>query len=150
MGASRWVLINATGEIEAQSRGFEVEAAHPVLDNTALPGAPDNSLRANGNVYIDAHEDLTNNSIVSTIALQNSVDLNGDGNINGRGDNDFEFSGEISNGICVCRPHLRAPGNQHHGLLRGEPRNSDGTVTSGSARRRFYVIITGNSSDRTR
>ncbi len=109
MGASRWVLINATGEIEAQSGGFEVEAAHPVLDNTALPGAPDNSLRANGNVYIDAHEDLTNNGIVSTIALQNSVDQNGDGNMNGRGDNDFEFSGEISTSICglpgtACAP----------------------------------------------
>lgn len=149
-GTSRWVLVNAAGEIEAQSGGFEVEAAYPVLTNTAPAGSPDNSLRANGNVYIDAHEDLTNNGIVSTIALQNSVDQNADGNMNGRGGNGFEFAGEISNSICglmgtTCAP----PGTNTTDYLVVSPRNSDGSVTSGTQRKRFYVIITGDSSDMT-
>ena len=148
--AGRWVLINAAGEIEAQSGGFEVAAAYPVLDNTAVDPAPDNSLRANGNVYIDANEDLTDNGIVSTIALQNAVDQNGDGNMNGRGGNSFEFSGEISNSICglpgtTCAP----PGTNFTDYFVVSPRNSDGSVTSGTARKRFYVVITGDSSDRT-
>lgn len=149
-GAGRWVLINAAGEIEAQSGGFEVEAAYPVLPNTAVDGAPDNSLRANGNVYIDAHEDLTNNGIVSTIALQNSVDQNSDMNMNGRGGDFFEFAGEISNSICglagtTCAP----PGTNTTDYLVVSPRNSDGSFTSGTERKRFYVILTGDSSDRT-
>ena len=44
----------------------------------------DNSLRANGNVYINANEPLGNNGIVATISLQNTADLNGDGIVNGR------------------------------------------------------------------
>lgn len=149
-GAGRWALINAAGEIEAQSGGFTVAAAYPVLPNTALEGQPDNSLRANGNVYIDANEDLTNNGIVSTIALQNSVDQNADGNMNGRGGNSFEFSGEISNSICglagtACAP----PGTNVTDHLVVSPRNSDGSVTSGTARKRFYVVVTGDSTDRT-
>ncbi len=151
-GTGRWVLINAAGQIEAQSGGFEVEVGnnYPTLPNTAPEGSPDNSLRANGNVYIDANEDLTNNGIVSTIALQNSVDQNGDGNMNGRGGNNFEFSGEISNSICglpgtTCAP----PGTNTTDYFVVSPRNSDGTVTSGTARKRFYVIITGDSSDMT-
>jgi len=149
-GIGRWVLINAAGEIEAQSGGFEVEAAYPTLMNTAPTGSPDNSLRANGNVYIDANEDLTNNGIVSTIALQNSVDQNGDGNTNGRGGNSFEFAGEISNSICglmgtACAP----PGTNTTDYFVVSPRNSDGSVTTGTQRKRFYVIITGDSSDMT-
>ncbi|MEJ7794342.1 MAG: hypothetical protein WKF50_02235 [Nocardioides sp.] len=80
---TRWLLVNAAGEIEARSGGFEVEAAYPVLENTA-PAPGDNSLRANGNVYIDAGEELTDNGIVTTIVLQNSVDQNGDDIMSGR------------------------------------------------------------------
>ena len=98
-GPSRFVLVNERGEIEAQSGGFSVTAAYPVLPNTATNGT-DNSMRANGNVYINAGEDLTNKGIVSTIALQNARDLNGDGVTNGRAggaDANPEFSGEITN-----------------------------------------------------
>lgn len=143
-GESRWALVNAAGEIEAQSGGFTVAAAYPTLTNTAVPPAPDNSLRANGNVYIDAGEDLTDNGIVATIALQNSVDQNGDGNTNGRGGNAFEFSGEISTSICglpgtACAP----PGTNTTEYLVVSPRNSDGSVTTGTERKRFYVVVTG-------
>ena len=141
---TRWLLVNAAGEIEAQSGGFEVEAAYPTLGNTALPPAPDNSQRANGNVYIDAGEDLTDNGIVATIALQNAVDQNGDGNTNGRGGNSFEFAGEISTSVCgvmgtACAP----PGTNTTDYFAVSPRNSDGSVTSGTERKRFYVVITG-------
>jgi len=148
-GAGRWALINAAGQIEAQSGGFTVAAAYPTLADTSVPPAPNNSLRANGNVYINAGEDLTNNGIVSTIALQNSVDQNSDGNTNGRGGNSFEFAGEVSNSICglvgtACAP--TGTNTTDHFVV--SPRNSDGSVTSGTERKRFYVIITGDSTDR--
>ena len=142
--ATRWVLVNAAGEIEAQSGGFTVAAAYPTLANTAVDPAPDNSLRANGNVYINAGEDLSDNGIVSTIALQNSVDQNVDGNMNGRGGNSFEFAGEISTSICGLAGTACAPmGTNTTDHFVVSPRNSDGSVTSGTERKRFYVIITG-------
>lgn len=147
-GASRWVLVNAAGEIEAQSGGFAIAAAYPTLADTAVPPAPNNSLRANGNVYISAGEDLTNNGIVATIALQNTVDTNNDGNTNGRGGNSFEFSGEISTSICGLAGTACAPmGTNTTDHFVVSPRNSDGSVTSGTERKRFYVILSGDSSD---
>lgn len=67
------------------------------------------SLRADGNVDIDAGDDLGNNAITASIALQNTADRNGDGATSGRGvgaDADPEFSGEIS----VSRRNLGAAG----------------------------------------
>ena len=143
-GADRWALINAAGEIEAQSGGFTIAAAYPTLADTAVPPAPDNSLRANGNVYINAGEDLTDNGIVTTIALQNSVDQNGDGNSNGRGGDAFEFSGEISASVCGLTGTACAPtGTNTTDHFVVSPRNSDGSVTTGTERKRFYVIVTG-------
>jgi hypothetical protein len=150
-GAGRWVLINAAGQIEAQSGGFSVTAGYPVLGNTAVLPA-DNSLRANGNVYINANEPLGNNGIVATIALQNTADLNGDGIVNGRAgtaDANPEFSGEIAVSQCGLVGTACAPpgtGNVNHFVV--SPRMSDGTVTSNdTGRKRFYVIITGDSTD---
>lgn len=151
-GIGRWVLINADGEIEAQSGGFSVAAAYPVLENTAVDPAPSNALRANGNVYINANEDLSNNGVVVSIALQNAIDQNGDGITNGRAampDANPEFAGEISASMCglpglvACAPP--GTGNTNHFVV--SPRNSDGTVTTDDTRKRFYVIITGDSSD---
>ena len=146
------VLINAAGQIEAQSGGFSVTAAYPVLPNTATPPAPDNSLRANGNVYINANEPLTNNGAFAVVALQNTVDLNGDGITNGRApnpDSNPEFSGEIAVSQCGLLGTACAPpgtGNVNHVVV--SPRQSDGTVTSNATgRKRFYVIITGDSTD---
>lgn len=143
----RWLLVNAAGEIEAQSGGFTIAAAYPTLENTAAMGAPSNALRANGNVYIDAGEDLSDNGIVSTIALQNSTDQNGDGVTNGRAGADAnpEFAGEISNsrcgitGVVACAP--AGTNNAEHFVV--SPRNSDGTPTADGARKRFYVVVTG-------
>ena len=59
-GAGRWVLVDAAGAIVAQSGGFTLTAAYPTLANTAPDGSPSNALRANGNVYINANEDLSN------------------------------------------------------------------------------------------
>lgn len=151
-GAGRWVLINANGTIEAQSGGFTVAAAYPELPNTAVDPAPSNALRANGNVYINANEDLSDNGIFSSIALQNQVDQNGDTILNGRApgaDNNPEFSGEISSTVCglagivACAP--TGTNNSSHFVV--SPRNSDGTVTTATTHKRFYVIITGDSSD---
>lgn len=149
-GDTRWALVGANGQIVAQSGGFEVEAAYPVLANSAVSPAPDNSLRANGNVYIETNEDLSNNGIVATIALQNSVDQDG-GGMSGRSappNMNAEFSGEISVSQCglpgtTCAP----PGTNFPEYVVVSPRNSDGSVTTDGVRKRFYVVLTGDSSD---
>ena len=150
-GIGRWVLINAAGQIEAQSGGFTVTAAYPTLANTAPDGSPSNALRANGKVYLDAGEVLTNNGIVSTIALQNTVEQDANMNTNGRApgnDSNAEFSGEITNSICGVPDTACAPpgtGNTNHFVV--SPRLSDGSFTTDGNRKRFYVIITGDSTD---
>ncbi|MEO5851526.1 MAG: hypothetical protein ABIQ15_03350 [Nocardioides sp.] len=142
-GSGRWVLINAAGAIEAQSGGFTITSAYPALPS---PG--------NGNVYINANEPLGNNGIVASIALQNTVDQNGDGIQNGTvatPDSNPEFSGEIAVSQCAptgtsvtnCAP--TGTNNVKHFVV--SPRNSDGTRTDASNRKRFYVIITGDSRD---
>ena len=147
---ARWALVNAQGQIEAQSGGFTVSAAYPTLPNTlVLPS--DNSLRANGNVYLNANEPLGNNGIVATIALQNTVDQNGDTITNGRApgdDSNPEFSGEISVSQCGlpgtgCAP----PGTAVPNVFVVSPRLSNGSFTGDNNRKRFYVVITGNSTD---
>ncbi|HEV2798655.1 MAG TPA: hypothetical protein VGV65_13660, partial [Nocardioides sp.] len=152
-GVGRWALVDATGAIIAQSGGFTVAAGYPTLPNTAVAPAPDNSARANGNVYINAGENLANNGIIATIALQNTVDQNGDGVTNGRaggGNANPEFSGEITvamcgtTGVVACAP--AGTNNTNHLVV--SPRNSDGSVTGDGTRKRFYVVVTGDSSDR--
>jgi hypothetical protein len=147
---ARWALVNAQGQIEAQSGGFTVAAAYPTLPNTlVLPS--DNSLRANGNVYINANEPLGNNGILASIALQNTVDQDADTVVNGRApgaDSNPEFSGEISVSQCglpgtACAP----PGTSVPNVFVVSPRLSNGGFTSDNNRKRFYVVITGNSSD---
>jgi hypothetical protein len=150
---ARWALVNAAGQIEAQSGGFSVVAAYPTLANTAVLPAPDNSLRANGNVYISAGEPLANNAITATVVLQNTLDQNGDMIMNGRapGDNaNPEFSGEIAVSQCGtpitgCAP----PGTAVNSVFVVSPRLSNGGVTTDPNRKRFYVVIVGDSSDRS-
>ena len=150
-GAGRWVLINAAGQIEAQSGGFSVTAGYPTLAATATDPT---GLRANGNVYINANEPLTNNGVFAVVALQNTVDQNGDLIVNGRAgapDANPEFSGEIAVSQCglpgtACAP----PGTGTVNHLVVSPRMSDGSVTSAdTGRKRFYVIVTGDSTDYT-
>ncbi len=150
-GVGRWVLVDATGAIVAQSGGFTVTAAYPTLTNTAPDGSPSNALRANGNVYINAHEDLSNNAVVAVIGLQNTVDQNGDAITGGRAvgpDANPEFSGEIAASQCIpglvnCAPP--GAGNLNHFVV--SPRLSDGAFTTDGNRKRFYVIISGDSTD---
>jgi hypothetical protein len=149
-GVGRWALIDATGAILAQSGGFTVTAAYPTL---APAGADTAGLRANGNVYIDAGEDLSNNGVLAVVALQNTVDQNGDTVTNGRApgaDANPEFSGEISAAMCQpgvvnCAPP--GTGNTSHVVV--SPRLSDGSPTTADNRKRFYVVVTGDSSDRS-
>lgn len=142
-GAGRWVLVDATGQIEAQSGGFSVASAYDA------PGAPAGAV---GNVYLDANEDLTDNGIVVTLALQNQVDQNGDTITNGRSlnpDANPEFSGEVTatrcaiTGVVACAP----TGTNTAEHLVVSPRLSDGQVTTSTNRKRFYVIVTGDSTD---
>lgn len=148
-GVGRWALVDATGAIVAQSGGFSVTAAYPTL---APMGADVAGLRANGNVYINAGEDLSDNGILAVVALQNTVDQNGDTITNGRApgaDANPEFSGEIS--AAMCQPgvvNCAPPGTGNANHLVVSPRNSDGTVTTDGTRKRFYVVVTGDSSDR--
>ena len=116
-GAGRWVLINAAGQIEAQSGGFSVTAGYPTL---AATGTDPLGLRANGNVYINANEPLTNNGVFAVVALQNTVDQNGDLIMNGRAgapDANPEFAGEIAVSQCGLPGTACAPpgtGNVNH------------------------------------
>ncbi len=136
---TRWVLINAAGAIEASSGGFTVKAAYSTTDPP--------SMAARNNVYIDAGEDLSNNGIAASLALQNGADQNGDMVMNGTvagADANPEFSGEITaskcatTGIVTCAP-MGTNTNTHFVV---SPRNSDGTGTTAGARKRFYVVIT--------
>jgi hypothetical protein len=148
-GVGRWALVDATGAIIAQSGGFSVTAAYPTL---APSGADVTGLRANGNVYINAGENLVNNGVLAVVALQNTVDQNGDAVTNGRAagaDSNPEFSGEITAAMCEpgvvnCAPP--GTGNTNHLVV--SPRNSDGSFTTDGTRKRFYVVVTGDSSDR--
>ena len=146
---ARWALVNAAGQIEAQSGGFNVVSAYPTLPNTAAAGAPDNSLRANGNVYINTNEPLGNNGILATVALQNTNPA-GPGR-NAGPDANPTFSGEIAVSQCgtaitACAP----PGTATDSVFVVSPRLSDGQPTGvGGAndRKRFYVVVVGDSSD---
>ena len=132
---SRWALVNRGGQIEAQSGGFSVTAAYPA-------GA------GNGNVYINAGEDLSNNGISATIALENQYDLGSAGpndGTNAGADANPEFAGEISasrcqiSGVVECGPAAAKNVNN----LVVSPRESDGSPTTGINRKKFYVVVTG-------
>ncbi|MGA8845661.1 MAG: hypothetical protein WB471_03505 [Nocardioides sp.] len=154
-GVGRWALVETdnttnTTTIVSQSGGFSLVAAYPVLPNTAVDPAPSNALRANGNVYIDSGEDLADNGIVASIALQNTKDLDG-GGMGGRtagSDANAEFSGEVTVSRCNFPGAVGIPTNcaptdaQNATSFVVSPRNSDGSVTTDGFRKRFYVVIT--------
>lgn len=147
---ARWALVGTNGQITAQSGGFTVVAGYPTLPNTAVAPA-DNSLRANGNVYINAGDDLSDNGITASIVLQNTVDQNADTITTGRAtgaDANPEFSGEIAVSRCNVAggtgPTACAPtGAQNATSFVVSPRLSDGQVTTDANRKAFYVIVTG-------
>lgn len=157
-GTGRWLLVDRSGAIVAQSGGFSIHTAYDLVNNSgaAVPGG------ALGNVYIDANEDLSNNGITVSIALQNQYNQDANPVNNGRNagpDANPEFSGEISGTVCgvtgivACAP----VGSNQRDYFVVSPRMSDGSVTVSGAdvsggegpntHKRFYVIITGDSSD---
>jgi hypothetical protein len=120
---SRWFLLNEAGQIEAQSGGFSVIDAYST----------------NQNAYIATGDDLEDNGILATIALQNGVDVDG-----ADGDAEPSFDGEVTvarcqvPGIVECAP----AGAKNTQALVVSPRNSDGTATSAGDRKRVYVQVT--------
>jgi hypothetical protein len=72
--------------------------------------------------------------------------------MNGRAagpDSNPEFSGEAA--VAMCQPgvvNCAPAGTANTNHLVVSPRNSDGSVTADGARKRFYVVVTGDSSDR--
>jgi ABC-type Na+ efflux pump permease subunit len=119
---TRWLLINEQGQIEAQSGGFTIIDAYTT----------------NQNVYVDSGEDLSDNGLLATIAIQNGVDVDGQD-----GDAEPNFAGEVSvarcqvTGIVACAPD----GAKNVNALVVSPRNSDGTATAAGARKRVYVQV---------
>ena len=158
-GIGRWLLVDRNGAIVAQSGGFTIRTAYDIVNNSgaAVPGG------AIGNVYIDANEPLDDNGIVVSIALQNQYEQNNNANVNGRAagpDVNPEFSGEITATMCgiasvvACAPN----GANTINTFVVSPRMSDGSVTvtgdpmgvdltMPNTHKRFYVILTGDSSD---
>lgn len=126
--ATRWALIDETGAIVDSSGGFTVLDAYVT----------------NANVYINAGEDLSNNGVVVSIATQNLVNRDGLD-----GDAEPNFAGEISGSQCQiagavnCAPD--AAKNVNSFVV--TPRDSAGANTTATNRIRFYVVITGDSSD---
>ena len=156
-GAGRWLLVDRTGAIVAQSGGFKVRTAYDIVNNSGASPVPTGAL---GNVYIDANEPLDDNGIVVSIALQNQLDQNNDGILNGRQagpDTNPEFSGEVTATVCGLAGIVGCAPNGANTLntFVVSPRMSDGSLTqtgTGTAadpntHKRFYVIITGDSSD---
>lgn len=153
-GDTRWAYVGADGVIQAQSGGFTMVAAYPTLPNTAAAGTADNSLRANGNVYIDAGVDLGGTAITATLVLQNTVDQDTNG-MAGRtpgSDTNAEFSGEITVSRCnvgappaATGPTNCAPtGAQNLNSFVVSPRLSDGQPTGlagANNRKGFYVTL---------
>jgi hypothetical protein len=138
---TRWVLVGLDGQIEAQSGGFTVVTAYP-------QGDPAGTSPARHNVYIDSGEDLSDNGLNATIALQNQLDQGATAVNNGTvvgADANPEFSGEIATAKCLtpglvaCAPAGTASSN----VFVVSPRNSDGSGTVPGERKRFYVSITG-------
>ncbi|MDX8151216.1 hypothetical protein SK069_06415 [Patulibacter brassicae] len=133
----RWLVVNAAGEIEAQSGGFTMKSAY--VGNPA---------GASENVYVDAGEDLSGKAITATLGLQNQTDQNGDGVMNGKAagpDSNPEFSGEIAAtrcaiaGVVACAP--TGTNTSSHFVV--SPRMSDGSPTSSTTRKRFTITISG-------
>jgi hypothetical protein len=118
----RWLLLNERGQIEDQSGGFSILDAYGT----------------NQNVYIDAGESLVGKGLVGSIAIQNLVDTTGDGAP------DPGFGGEVSVARCQIPGVVEcAPSNsKNENALVVSPRNSDGTATTSSTRKRVYVIVT--------
>lgn len=118
---TRWALVAENGTIERQTGGFTIV----------------NCYLANGNCYIDAGEDVTNNGLRAQIAVANI-------------DGSSIFAGEIGVAPCgatsvACVP----PGTETPNVIVVAPRASDGSIPGGASppsaanAARFYVYVEG-------
>lgn len=117
----RWLLLNEQGGIEEQSGGFSVLRAYTTDDN----------------VYIDAGENTQGHGLFATIAISNRLDNYAPVGV------DPNFSGEVSVGRCQtigieCAPPIA----KNDDAIIVSPRNSDGTPTNQTNRKRVYVELT--------
>lgn len=88
---------------------------------------------------------------MASIALQNTVDQNSDTITNGRvagADSRPEFSGEIAVAQCETGIVNCAPTGTANPTAVGSPRLSSGGFTTDDNRKRFYLGVTGDSTDR--
>ena len=122
---TRWALIDKNGEIEAQTGGFTLVDCY----------------ETNGNCYVDAGDDVTDNGLSADIAV-NNVDASP------------TFSGQIGVGACGldsinCAP----PGTELTSVLVVTPRDEAGAVPGGvtppaaADASRFYVQVTGSAAE---
>ena len=109
---TRFVLVNGQGQIVEQSGGFSVT-----------------SFNDNDNVYINTGSSLTGHGLQATIALQNNGDLS--------------FNGQIVAARCNTTTVTCAPANTNNdNTLVIRAANADGTVTTPTTRKPFYVTVT--------
>ncbi len=121
---TRWALVDEQGRIVEQSGGFTVA-----------------SFGANANVYLNAGSSLIGKGLSATIAAQNKADVDGDGVDSAGEDN---FNGEVSVARCNSAAVACAPdGTNNDNTLVVRASNSDGTATTATTRKRFYVEVTG-------
>lgn len=117
----RWLLLNEQGQIEEQSGGFTVLDAYVT----------------NQNVYIDAGDDLADNGLFATVAIQNKL------NTGGSPEADPSFNGQVSIARCQTAAVECAPANSKvTNAFVVSPRQDDGTATGPNSRERVYVQIT--------
>ncbi|MGE4426986.1 MAG: hypothetical protein AB7G37_11090 [Solirubrobacteraceae bacterium] len=115
----RWAIVNAKGEIEAQSGGFKVAAAYPASPGDAAP-----------NVYIDAGADLSKTAITATLADKGTAAAASGGEITAT-------RCAIAN-VVACEPD----GTNTPNHLVVSPRQSDGSPTAADGRKRFQITVT--------
>ena len=123
--ATRWLLLNEAGDIEAQSGGFAV------VSKPGINGQP----AANPNVYVDAGKSLVNKGLGATIAIQNKIDRDGNAMP------DPAFDGQASVGRCNSPSINCVPtGTNVDNVL--VVRALADNATASSPTRRVYVTVT--------
>lgn len=122
---SRWFLLNEAGDIEAQSGGFTVIDAYDT----------------NQNAYIATGDELADNGLTATIALQTDVDVDGAAGADPSGEGEVSVARCQVPDVVECDP---ADAKSTQALV-VSPRDSDGIATTATTRKRVYVTVTGSA-----
>lgn len=114
-GGTRWALVDESGSIIRQTGGFKTV----------------DCFKTNANCYIDIGRDARNKGLGATIAAQN--------NVPGQA---VSLAGEIGVGACgIDQINCAPPGTENRNVIVVAPRNSDGSTTTPTTRKRFYVQV---------